>query len=115
MKLVYTAFSKRNFYQRMSISKFVLGKGAVPINPFTLFDYFLHGLVNEDLIRKANASLVKRCDETWVFGEASNGVLKEIKLAKKLKKRIRYFDLKGMKEISEKFLRYEVDVYDIRA
>ncbi len=39
--LVYTAMSKHLFYYRMFISVFVLQHGAVPLNPFMVFDYFL--------------------------------------------------------------------------
>jgi len=37
MKLIYTAISKQLFYFRMHISKFVLEKNAIPLNPFMLF------------------------------------------------------------------------------
>lgn len=93
----------------MLISKFVLEKGNCPINPFTNFDYFLCELVSRDLIRQANNFLIKKCDEIWVFGEISNGVLKEIKLAQPIK----YFDTrepKRIREISEKEIKLEVEI-----
>lgn len=82
-KLVYTAFSKHYFYYRMFISRFVLERGCVPLNPFMLFDYFLLDSVDRDEIRNANNSTLLRSDEVWVFGPISNGVLAEIILAKK--------------------------------
>lgn len=91
--LIYTAFSKHLFYYRMFISKYVLEKGAVPLNPFMVFDYFLLDAVDRDLVREANNNLVKRCDELWVFGPISNGVLAEIKIAEGSKKPIRYFKI----------------------
>lgn len=110
-KLVYPAFSKHNFFQRMLISKFVFDEGAVPVNPFTNFGYYLYELVDRDIVREGNNAIVERVDEIWVFGEISDGVLKEIKLAKKLGKPIRYFDItnlpKEVKEISEKEVKGE--------
>lgn len=90
-KLVFTSFSRRNFYLRSEISAFVLKKLETPISPFMNFDYNLSGLVNKDLIRIANNTLIQRCNEVWVFGELSDGVLVEVYLAKKFKKPIRFF------------------------
>lgn len=89
--LVYTAFSKHYFYYRMHISKYVLEKSKVPLNPFLLFDYFLLDSVDRETVRDANNSLVIRADELWVFGPVSNGVLAEILLGKKLNKTIKSF------------------------
>jgi hypothetical protein len=91
--LVYTAISKHYFYFRMYISKYVLEKEKVPLNPFMLFDYFLLDAVERDLIREANNSLVLRADEIWVFGPISNGVLAEILLAQERDKPIHYFKI----------------------
>jgi hypothetical protein len=98
-KLVYTAFSKCNFYFRLFISKFVFKKGYVPLTPFLICDYFMLDTVPRDTIRAVNNTLVKRCDEVWVFGQIANGVLAEINLAKKLKKTIKYFDIKNSQKI----------------
>lgn len=89
--LIYTAHSKHFFYFRAHISKFVLEQGAVPLNPFMLFDYFLIDSVERDTVRSANNSLVERADELWVFGPVSNGVLAEIMLAQKHGVTIKYF------------------------
>lgn len=91
--LVYTAMSKHLFYYRFFISSFVLKEGAVPLNPFMVFDYFLADQVERDLVREGNNNIVMRSDETWVFGPISNGVLAEIQIAKKLNKPIRYFKI----------------------
>lgn len=90
-RIVFTSFSKRNFYLRSDISRFVLEQDCTPISPFMNFDYNLAGLVNKDLIRIANNSLINCCDELWVFGEVSDGVLVEIYLAQKNGKPVRYF------------------------
>jgi len=101
MKLVYTAISKHLFYFRMHISKFVLEKNCIPLNPFMIFEYFMLDTIERDKIREANNTLVERVDELWVFGKVSNGVLAEIKLAKEKDKSIRYFTVINSKEIKE--------------
>lgn len=110
MKLVYPAISKHYFYFRMFISKFILEKNCVPLNPFMIFDYFLLDTVDRNLIYNANNNVVKRVDELWVFGPISDGVLVEIKLAKQLNKPIHYFEIinsKDIKEISREEVKFE--------
>ena len=97
--LIYTAMSKHLFYYRMFISKFVLEKGGVPLNPFMIFDYFLTDSVDRNVIREANNNLVKRSDELWVFGTISNGVLAEIQIAQLQRKPIKYFKISDSLQI----------------
>ncbi len=105
MPIVFTSFSKKNFYLRAEISKFVLQQESVPISPFMNFDYNLGYIVNKDEIRVANNTLIRRSDELWVFGAIADGVLMEIYLAKKYKKSVRYFllssDSRTFREVSE--------------
>ncbi len=111
--IVFTALSKKYFYMRVLISKFVFEKDCVPLNPFTTFDYFLHDLVDRDKIRNANNNLVAIADELWVFGSISDGVYAEIKQSKDQDKPIRYFTIRNDKEIveiSENDLEYEEDI-----
>ncbi len=91
--LIYTAMSKHYFYYRMFISKYVLEQHGVPLNPFMIFDYFLLDTIDRDLVREGNNNLVKRADELWVFGPISNGVLAEIRIAKRLNKPTKYFKI----------------------
>ena len=113
-KVVFTAQSCRNFHQRMLICKHAFENGAVPINPFNTFGYYLYELVDRDYVRNGNNNLMKRCDELWVYGEISDGVLAEIQIFKKLAKKIRYFDIsklpKEIKEISKDEAKFEDDV-----
>lgn len=90
-RIIFASFSKKNFYLRASISSFVLRNGDTPISPFMNFDYNLSNLVEKDIIRIANNTLIKRVDELWVFGEISDGVLMEIYLAKKYGKAVKYY------------------------
>lgn len=99
--IAYVAFSSKKFYLRTLISKFVLLRNYVPLNPFMSFDYFLADLVDRDKILFSNSAFIERAKELWVFGEISDGVLAEILLAKKLGKKIRYFEIVDSKKIKE--------------
>jgi hypothetical protein len=66
-KVVFTAQSCKNFHQRMLICKHAFEKGAIPINPFNVFGYYLYELVERDLVRNGNNNLMKRCDELWLY------------------------------------------------
>jgi hypothetical protein len=81
-----------------------------------LFEYFMLDSVERDKIREANDELVKKADELWVFGQISDGVLLEIKLAKEANKPIKYFKVinsKDIKEISEDEIEFEEGVENI--
>lgn len=100
-KIVFTAMSKRYFYMRLIVTKFVLDEGCTPLNPFTTFDYFLLDTVERDVVRKANNTLVARSDELWVFGDISDGVQAEIVQAEASQKPVRYFRFENDREIIE--------------
>ncbi len=86
----------------MLICKFVFEQGAIPLNPFNMFGYYLYELVDRNLVRNANNNVMSICDELWVFGEISDGVLAEIKMFKNLGKPIKYFNISRLpKEIFE--------------
>lgn len=102
--IVYVSVSKRSFYLRAHISAYVLGLGKTPVSPFMNFDYNLSDLVDRDSIRVANNTLVGKCDELWVFGDVSDGVLVEVHLARRQGKPVRYFRIvrdQTFEEISE--------------
>ncbi len=113
-KVVFTAQSCKNFHQRMLICKHALKQGVVPVNPFNNFGYYLYELVERDLVRNANNNLMKRCDELWVYGEISDGVLAEIQMFKHLGKPIKFFDISRLpaevKGISKDELIFEDNV-----
>lgn len=92
-KVVFTAMSKRNFYLREYITKFILEKGMTPTSAFMMFSYFLMDTVDRAALIRANNDLIRRSDELWVFGEISTGVAMEIQLAQELKMPILYFEL----------------------
>jgi hypothetical protein len=98
LKLVFLAYSKKNFFWRQHLSKIVLKMGYVPLNPFMCFDYFLLDSVPRNKIRLANNNLIMNADELWVIGDISDGVVAEIRLAKELKNKIRYFSTDSLPE-----------------
>ena len=99
MKSIYTAHSKHFFFFKDHITKFVLEKGNVPLNPFMLFSYFLTDTVDRELVRNANNAVISMVDEVWVFGPISDGVAKEILLAKKSSKPIVYYKIVDSRKI----------------
>jgi len=99
--IVFTALSKKYFYMRMLIVKYVLENGCVPINPFMSFDYYLTDTVDRNIIRNANNNLVAIADELWVFGSISNGVMAEIRQVSDIKKPIRFFSIENDRDIAE--------------
>lgn len=113
--VVFTAQSKRFFYCREAVCQFAFSRGAVPVNPFMAFGYFLAERTDRDSIRRANNTLVLRCDDLWVFGrDLSNGVLHEISLAAGADKPIRFFSIDDRPERIEELhvdtLRFEEEV-----
>lgn len=110
-RTIFTAYSKRNFYLRAQISQFVLARGKTPISPFMNFDYNLSGVVDKNLIRTANNTMIARCNELWVFGEISDGVLVEIYRAKRAGKPVHYFELsidaQSFRPVDERSVRLE--------
>ena len=99
--VVGTAMSKKYFYMRFFVTKFALEQGAVPINPFTSFDYFLLDAVERDVVRRANNTLVARADELWVFGDIADGVRAEVVQAQAQNKPVRFFAFTKDKDIHE--------------
>lgn len=90
-RIIFTSYSKRNFYYRAEVSQFVLMGRNTPINPYMNFDYNLSGVIDKSLVRIANNSLISQVDELWVFGEVSDGVLAEIYLANKRGIPVRFY------------------------
>ena len=105
--VVFTAMSKKYFYMRFLVTKFVLDQGVVPINPFTSFDYFLLDVVERDTVRRANNTLMARADELWVFGDIADGVRAEIVQAWQQHNTVRFFAFRDDKHI------YEVEIGDL--
>ncbi len=97
--LIFTAQSKEYFYCRDAVCEFVFRQGAVPLNPFRAFGYFLSDRVERDEIRIANNNLLRVADELWVFGkDLADGVLFEIDYAAQKGKPVRFFSIHNLAE-----------------
>ncbi len=90
-KVAFAALSKRNFFLREHIIKFILEQGYTPTCAFMMFSYFLLDTVDRKELIRANNDLIRRSDELWVFDEISDGVEAEINLAKELGQTVKYF------------------------
>ena len=91
--VVFTAHSAETAYLRERICAFALAREVVPVNPWMMGGYFLYGLVDKDLVRRANNNLLMRCDELWVFGTPTDGVDVEIAWAREHGLPVRRFAL----------------------
>lgn len=115
-RVVFTAQSAKNIDKRMLICRHAFDQCVVPINPFTVFGYFLDDLVERDVVRNGNNNLMNRCDELWVYGEISDGVLAEIQMFRKSGKPIRFFDISelpgAVREISKDDAMFADEVKD---
>ena len=81
---------KANLYCRYAYEQ-----GYLPLAPHVIFTEFLDDEVSEEREAgmKMGLELLWVCDELWVFGyRITEGMAKEIEIAKGLKIRIRYFD-----------------------
>ncbi|MBD3362656.1 hypothetical protein GF362_02970 [Candidatus Dojkabacteria bacterium] len=94
-KVIYPAYSKQKFFLREHISKFILEKKLVPLNPFMNFNYFFGDTISRKLIYDVNDNLIRLANELWVFDKVSDGVAAEIYYCEKeLKIPVRYFKIK---------------------
>lgn len=114
-KVIFAAQSKQTFYCRNAVCEYIFNHGSIPVNPFRIFGYFLDDRVDRRLVRNGNNEMISRCDELWVFGQISDGVLFEIALCRRLGKPVRYFSIsaiaKEIKELKSEDLVFEPEVH----
>ena len=117
-KVIFTAQSKQFFYCRDVVCEYVLRQGCIPVNPFRLFDYFLSDRVDRDIIRNGNNEMIKRCDELWVFGNVSDGVLFEIYMCRKMGKTVRFFNIatraQEIKELKAEEVTFDPEIHSFQ-
>lgn len=72
----------------------VIDEGFMPVASHLLYPQVLNDndAHERELGLMFGLALLRDCDEVWVFGELSSGVRKEIEEAKRLHKRLRYFE-----------------------
>lgn len=113
-KVIFAAMSKKNFFMREHIIRFVLKKGFTPTCAFMMYSYYLLDTVDHKALIRANNDLIRRSDELWVFGEVSSGVKAEIDLASSLGRKVKYFDFEcgdrvgHFREIKEGEVKYDI-------
>jgi len=117
LPIIFTAQSKKRYYCRDAVCEFVFNQGALPVNPFRLYGYFLADRVDRDLVRQANNNLIRTSDQLWVFGKTiADGVLFEIEYAQQLGKPIRFFSIDSradqIKAVDLQSLDFESEVYE---
>lgn len=114
-KVVFAAQSKQTFYCKNAVCEYIFKHDCIPVNPFRIFGYFLDERVDRKLVRNGNNEMISRCDELWVFGQISDGVLFEIALCRRLGKPVRYFSIsaiaKEIKELKPEDLVFEPEVH----
>lgn len=117
-KVIFTAQSKQFFYCRDVVCEYVLRHGCIPVNPFRIFDYFLSDRVDRDLIRNGNNEMIRRCDELWVFGNVSDGVLFEIYMCRKMGKTVRFFNIatraQEIKELKAEEVTFDPEIHSFQ-
>ena len=99
----YRGNVEENVINARKYSRFTFDNKNIQLTPHLLYPQFLN---DDDIferniaIHKINYVLIGLCKEMWVFGDAiTDGMQREILIAKKRKMRIRYFS-KDLKEES---------------
>ena len=114
-KVVFTAQSKQWFFCRNAVCEYVFKNDCIPVNPFRIFGYFLDDRVDRGLVRNGNNEMISRCDELWVFGPISDGVLFEIFSCIRQGKPVRFFNIattsNEIKEITIEETNFEPEVH----
>lgn len=117
-KVVFTAQSKQCFFCRNAVCEYVFKNDCIPVNPFRIFGYFLDDRVDRGLVRNGNNEMITRCDELWVFGPISDGVLFEIFSCIRQGKPVRFFNIATtayeIKEISIDETTFEPEVHSYK-
>ena len=91
----YRGNVNENVINARKYSRFTFDEKNIPITPHLLYPQFINDndLFERNIaIHKINYVLIGLCKEMWVFGDViTEGMEREILIAKKRKMRIRYF------------------------
>ena len=97
----YRGNINENVINARKYSRFTFDEKNIPITPHLLYPQFINDndLFERNIaIHKINYVLIGLCKKMWVFGDViTEGMEREILIAKKRKMRIRYFS-KDLKE-----------------
>lgn len=84
----------KNINRAQHHSRNVALSGSLPLTPHLYFTTFLNDDKEEErkIGMEMGLELLKLCDEVNVYGEPTEGMKEEIKLANKLKIKVKYYD-----------------------
>ena len=90
----YAGDVEKNTAFAVNCCRRVIDEGCMPIASHLLYPQMLddNNPDEREMGLMFGLALLAVCDEIWVFGEVSAGVAREVSEAKRLKKRIRYFE-----------------------
>jgi len=94
----YAGDVEANIAAAIGYCRRVIDEGHMPIASHLLYCQILNDNNPEEreLGLMFGLALLRLCDEVWVFGAVSPGVAQEIEEAKRLNKRLRYFEGVGV-------------------
>lgn len=89
----YSGDILKNMEKATGYAQFAYESGCIPVTPHLLFNFLSDDDPKERRIAlHMDIVLMGKCQEVWVFGERiSDGMEKEIALAKKRRQKVRYF------------------------
>lgn len=90
----YAGDVEKNVAATIRYCRRVIDDGYMPIASHLMYPQILNddNPDERELGLMFGLALLRSCDEIWVFGEVSPGVAREIEEAKRLKKKVRYFE-----------------------
>jgi hypothetical protein len=92
-RVVYISFSKKNPGQRFKAMRLATERKMLPVYPGIVSDLAQVDAAKDKEARdKERWEQIKKSSEIWVVGEISREMAEDIELAKRLAKRIRYFE-----------------------
>ena len=71
--------------------RFAVNRGFVPLAPHIYFPQFMSEETEREKAFAMNFELLNICREMWVFGKITEGMAREIDMAKRQRMKIRYF------------------------
>ena len=90
--VVYISISKKNFGQRFKAVKMATERKMVPVYPGIVADLAQVDAANGEARDRERLEQIKKASEIWVVGEISREMAEDIELAKRLAKKVRYFE-----------------------
>jgi hypothetical protein len=91
--VVYISISRKNFGQRFKAMKMATERKMVPVYPGIVSDLAqIRAAEDRESRDRERLGQIKKASEVWVVGEISREMTEDIELAKRLAKKIRYFE-----------------------